>query len=57
MLDKNELPLNPLGKLVVYGELKQILRTKLAYDKLLKESTNNHLMKTVQEYGRKYGLE
>lgn len=57
MLDKNELPLNPLGKLVVYGELKQILRAKLEYDKLLKESTNSHFIKTVQEYGQKYGLD
>lgn len=57
MLDKNELPLNQLGKLVVYGELNQILKAKLEYDKLLKESTNNHFIKTVQEYGRKYGLE
>lgn len=57
IFDKIELPLNPLGKLVVYGELKQILKAKFEYDKLLNESTNNYFIKTVQEYGRKYGLE
>lgn len=57
MLDQNELPLNPLGKLVVYGELKQISKAKSEYNKLLNESTNNHVIQTVKEYGLKYGLE
>jgi len=57
MLDKNELPLNPLGKLVIYGELKQILKVRIEYDKLLRESTNSHFIQTVKDYGMKYGLE
>jgi len=29
MLDTIELPLNPLGKLIIYGELKQDLKAKM----------------------------
>lgn len=56
MLDQNKLPLNPLGKLVVYGELKQISKARSEYNKLLNESTNIHFIQTVKDYGMKYGL-
>jgi hypothetical protein len=57
MLDKNKLPLTPLGKLVLYGELKQISKAKSEYNKLLNESSNIHFKQTVKDYGIKYGLD
>lgn len=57
MLDKNKLPLAPLGKLVLYWELKQISKAKSEYNKLLNESSNIHFKQTVKDYGIKYGLD
>lgn len=57
ILNQEKLFLNPLGKLVVYGELKQVLKSKSEYEKLLEESTNTHFTQIVKEYGRKYGLD
>jgi hypothetical protein len=56
-LDKEDMMMTPLGKLIVFGELKQFDKAKREYEKLLREKTNPHFLGTVKEYAQKYGLE
>lgn len=56
-LDKADMMMAPLGKLIVYGELKQFDKAKREYEGLLSNKINPHLLMTVREYGQKYGLE
>lgn len=55
-LDKADMKITPLGKLIVYGEFKQFDRAKREYEGLLNNKTNPHFLMTVKEYGQKYGL-
>lgn len=56
ILDSEKLILAPLGKLIVYAELKQFDKAKKEYLTILKEKTNPLFLETVKEYGKKYGL-
>lgn len=48
----------PIGKLIVFGELKMLDDAKSEYQKLLGESKwSPEWTKMVQQYGRKYGIE
>ena len=53
-LDKEDLA---MGKLIIYGELRQYDKAKNEYQKLLKGKTNPHFWATIKEYGQKYGLD
>lgn len=55
-LDKADI-MTPLGKLIVYGELKQLDKAKREYKGLLNNKTNPHFLMKVREYGQKYGLD
>jgi hypothetical protein len=57
LLDNEKLLLAPLGKLIVYAELKQFDKAKTEYVTILKEKTNPYFLETVKEYGQKYGLD
>lgn len=57
LLDSEKLILAPLGKLIVYSELKQFKKAKTEYLTILKEKTNPHFLETVKEYGQKYRLD
>ncbi len=56
LLDNEIIDLAPLGKLIAYGELKQFDKAKKEYDRFLEEKTNLDFLKTVKEYGQKYGV-
>ncbi|MDP3393074.1 DUF4304 domain-containing protein [Sediminibacterium sp.] len=56
-LDKADMMMTPLGKLIIYGELKQFDKAKREYERLLNKKTNPHFLMTVKEYGQKYGLD
>ena len=56
-LDKADMMMTPLGKLIIYGELKQFDKAKREYEGLLNNKTNPYFLMTVKEYGQKYGLE
>lgn len=56
-LEKADMMLAPLGKLIVYGELRQFDKAKREYEILLNNKTNPHLLITVKEYGQKYKLD
>jgi hypothetical protein len=56
-LDKADMMMAPLGKLIVYGELKQFDKAKREYAGLLNNKINPHFLMTVKEYGQKYGLD
>lgn len=56
LLDNEIIDLAPLGKLIAYGELKQFDKAKKEYDRFLEEKTNLDFLKTVKEYGQKYGI-
>ncbi len=56
-LDKADMMMTPLGKLIVYGEFKQFDKAKREYDGLLNNKINPHFLMTVKEYGQKYGLD
>lgn len=56
-LDKADMMMTPLGKLIVYGEFKQFDKAKREYERLLNNKTNPHFLITVKEYGQKYGLD
>jgi hypothetical protein len=56
-LDKADMMMTPLGKLIIYGELKHFDKAKREFERLLNNKTNPHFLMTVKEYGRKYGLE
>src|SRR6185295_7158266 len=57
ILEKENTHLSPLGKLVVYGELNLFDKAKLEYRKFFKNDLHPEFLKTVREYGLKYGLE
>jgi hypothetical protein len=56
-LDKADMMMSPLGKLIVYGEFKQFDKAKREYEGLLKNKINPHFLMTVKEYGQKYLLD
>jgi hypothetical protein len=56
-LEKADTMMTPLGKLIVYGELKQFDKAKREYEILLNNKTNPHFLMTVKEYGHKYKLD
>jgi hypothetical protein len=56
-LEKADMMMTPLGKLIVYGELKQFDKAKREYEGLLNNKTNPHFLMTVKEYGQKYSLD
>ena len=56
-LDNADIMMTPLGKLIVYGEFKQLDKAKREFDGHLKSKTNPHFLLTVKEYGQKYGLD
>jgi Domain of unknown function (DUF4304) len=55
-IENEDMMLTPLGKLIVYGELKLFEKAKLEYEKLLRSKLNPVFLVTVKEYGQKYGL-
>lgn len=56
-LETKNLILSPLGKMIIYAEIKQLEKAKVEYQKLLKEKTNPHFLENVREYGKKYQLD
>lgn len=56
-LDKADMKLIPLGKLIIYGEFKRLDKARQEYEWLLSNSINPHFLMTVKEYGQKYGLD
>lgn len=56
-LDKADIMLAPLGKLIIYGEFKQLDKAKREYERLLSNKINPHFLLTLKEYGHKYGLD
>lgn len=56
-LDKPDMMMTPLGKLIVYSEFKQFDKAKREYEGLLNNKINPHFLMTVKEYGQKYGLD
>ncbi|ACU07077.1 hypothetical protein FIC_00622 [Flavobacteriaceae bacterium 3519-10] len=56
-LEKADMMMTPLGKLIVYGELNQFDKAKREYEILLNNKTNPHFLMTVKEYGQKYKLD
>ena len=56
-LNDTNMMIAPLGKLIIYGELKQLDKAKREYEELLNNKINPHFLMTVKEYGQKYGLD
>jgi len=56
-LEKADMMMTPLGKLIIYGELKQFDKAKREYEGLLNNKTNPHFLMTVKEYGQRYELD
>ena len=56
LVDTEKLHLQPLGKLIIYGELRLIDKAKTEYDRMFEEKLNPHFLETVKEYGEKYGI-
>ncbi len=56
-LDKSNMMITPLGKLIVYGEFKQFGKAKREYEALLSNKINPYFLLTVKEYGQKYELD
>ncbi|MBC3795387.1 DUF4304 domain-containing protein [Spirosoma utsteinense] len=56
-LDKADMMMTPLGKLIIYGELKQLDKAKREYEGLLNNRINPQFLLTVKDYGQKYGLD
>lgn len=56
-LEKDDVIMSPLGKLIVYGELKQLEKAKYEYDCLLTQSKIPHFIRVVKDWGKKYGLD
>lgn len=56
-LDKADIMMTPLDKLIIYGELKQFDKAKREYEELLNNKANPHFLMTVKEFGQKYGLD
>jgi Domain of unknown function (DUF4304) len=55
-LDSGNLVMAPLGKLIVYGELGLLDKAKREYEDILSKKISPHLLMTVKEYGKQYGL-
>ena len=56
-LETEKLILAPLGRLIVYAELKQFDKAEKEYKIILAEKTNPSFLEIVKEYAQKYGLE
>ncbi|MDI9862322.1 DUF4304 domain-containing protein [Flectobacillus roseus] len=56
-LDKADMIMTPLGKIIIYGELKLFDKAKREYEGLLNKKTNPHFLMTVKKYGQKYELD
>jgi len=56
LVDTEKLHLQPLGKLIIYGELRLVDKAKAEYDRMFQEKLNPHFLETVKEYGQKYGI-
>ncbi|WP_273209750.1 DUF4304 domain-containing protein [Runella zeae] len=56
-LDKADMRMTPLGKLIVYGEFKQFDKAKREYEELMNDKPTPQFLITIREYGQKYGLE
>jgi hypothetical protein len=56
LIDREKRILSPLGKLIVYAELKQLYKAKTEYLTILKEKSNSDFLETVRAYGKKHGL-
>lgn len=57
MLDKEVQHLAPMGKMIVYGELKQLEKAKDAYVQLLANGSHPNFLENLKKIARKYGLE
>ncbi len=55
-LDRQTTWLQPLEKLIVFGELGEIEKTKKEFLRLVSETRNPSFLGTVKEYGKKYGI-
>ncbi len=57
LLDLENRFIQPLDKLIVYAELKQFDKANQIFQTLVETNTNPVFLLTVNEYGKKYGLE
>lgn len=55
-IDADPMTLQPIGKLVVYGELNLIEKAKAEYEKMFEEDLHPQFLETLKQYGLKYGL-
>ncbi len=55
-LDKSDMRMTPLGKLIVYGEFKHFDKAKREYEELMNDKPTPPFLITIREYGQKYGL-
>ncbi len=55
-LDRQTMGATLLEKLIVFGELGDMERTRKEFHKLLNDSGNANYLGRIHEYGRKYGL-
>ncbi|MCG7857527.1 DUF4304 domain-containing protein [Flavihumibacter sediminis] len=55
-IQSDKLLVEPLNRLIVFGELKMNNNARVEYDYLLSNSSNIHFLETVKRYGQKYGL-
>lgn len=56
LVETKQLDMEPLEKLIVYGELKLMAKAKAEYESMLERKLNPYFLETVKEYGVKYGL-
>lgn len=57
LLDQEVQLLAPLGKVIVYGELKLMEKAKRAYEQLMEKESHPSFLENVKKIARKYGLE
>ena len=57
LLDLENRFIQPLDKIIVYAELKQFDKANQIFKTLVKTNTNPVFLLTINEYGKKYGLE
>jgi hypothetical protein len=56
-IETENLSLQSLGKLILYGELKHLNKAREEYDLLMQEkSMNPHFRQRIKEFGVKYGV-
>lgn len=56
-LDKADIVMTGLEKLIFYGEFKQLDKAKQEYERLLNKKINSHYLMQVKKYGQKYGID